>query len=114
MTWAEYIFTYLIPSWFQTIRSNFRIWSDLMRGDYSDYALMWYDDPYEECYEWFWESLCFDDTLDKKFLEYLHKLSEEVELGEVKTYTLDEVLKWSDEVLEGVDLDEELEDDGDV
>jgi len=93
MTWVEYIFTYLIPSWFQTVGGNFRIWRDLVNGNYKDYALMWYDDPYEECYEWFWESLCYDDTLDKGFLEHIRKLAKEVEERQVKTYRLDEVLK---------------------
>ena len=102
MTWLEYIFTYLIPSWFQTIEGNFRIWRDLMTGNYADYALMWYDDPYEECYEWFWCSIGYDDTLDKGFLEHIRKLAKEVEDGQVKTYRLDEFI---------VDL---REDDGDV
>ena len=93
MTWAEYIITYLIPSWFQTVGGNFRIWRDLVTGNYKDYALMWYDDPYEECYEWFWGSLCFDDTLDKGFLEHIRKLAKEVEEGQVKTYTLEEVMQ---------------------
>ena len=93
MTWADYIFTYLIPSWFQTFKGNFRIWRDLVTGNYKDYALMWYDDPYEECYEWFWGSLCYDDTLDKGFLEHIRKLAKEVETRQVKTYRLDEVMK---------------------
>ena len=92
MTWLEYIFTYLIPSWFQTIGGNFRIWYDLVSGNYKDYALMWYDDPYEECYEWFWTSIGDDDTLPKEFLEHIRKLAKEVEEGQVKTYRLDEIL----------------------
>jgi hypothetical protein len=88
MTWAEYIINYLIPSWFQTFRGNFRIWKDLMTGNYKDYALMWYDDPYEECYEWFWGSIGDDDTLSKDFLDHIRKLAKQVESGEVKTYTL--------------------------
>jgi len=91
MSWIEYIFSYLIPSWFQTIGGNFRIWRDLMTGNYTDYALMWYDDPYEECYEWFWCSINDDDTLPKEFLEHLRKLAREVENGEVRTYTLREL-----------------------
>ncbi len=91
MTWLEYIFAYLIPSWFQTFRGNFRIWFDLVSGNYKDYALMWYDDPYEECYQWFWTSIGDDDTLSKEFLEHIRKLAKEVEEGRVKTYRLDEV-----------------------
>jgi hypothetical protein len=62
-----------------------------MTGNYADYALMWYDDPYEECYEWFWSELNEDPTLPKHFLEHIQKLAEQVRTGEVKTYTLDEV-----------------------
>ena len=84
MTWIQYIFTHLIPSWFQTIGGNFRIWRDLMTGNYKDYALMWYDDPYEECYEWFWSSLNIDDTLPKEFLEHLYQMVDDIESGRVK------------------------------
>jgi hypothetical protein len=85
MTRIDYIINYLIPSWFQTFNGNFRIWRDLITGNYKDYALMWYDDPYEECYEWFWESLSYDDTLPKDFLEHLQEMVKEIESGKVKT-----------------------------
>ena len=49
-----------------------------MTGNYVDYALMWYDDPYEECYEWFWTSINSDDTLPKEFLEYLYELKKAI------------------------------------
>ena len=84
MTWAEYIFTHLIPSWFQTIGGNFRIWRDLVTGNYKDYALMWYDDPYEECYSWFWTSINLDETYPKEFLEYLQQMVDDIESGRVK------------------------------
>ena len=103
MTWAEYIFTYLIPTWFQSFAGCFRIWCDLMTGNYVDYALMWYDDPYEECYEWFWSELNDDPTLPKHFLEHIRKLAKQVENGEVKTYPLEEViqeLRKNDETLQ--------------
>jgi hypothetical protein len=56
-----------------------------MTGNYKDYALMWYDDPYEECYEWFWSSLNIDDTLPKHFLEHLQQMVDDIESGKVKT-----------------------------
>ena len=56
-----------------------------MTGNYADYALMWYDDPYEECYEWFWSSLNIDDTLPKHFLEHLYQMADDIESGRVKT-----------------------------
>jgi hypothetical protein len=62
-----------------------------MTGNYKDYVLMWYDDPYEECYNWFWQSLGEDEVLPKSFLEHLHKLAEDVRTGKEKTYPMDEV-----------------------
>ena len=85
MTWLEYISTHLIPSWFQTVGGNFRIWRDLVTGNYIDYSLMWYDDPYEECYNWFWDSLNIDDTLPKHFLEHLRQMVDDIESGRVET-----------------------------
>ena len=78
MTWPDYIVNHLIFSWFQSFSGNFRIWRDLMTGNYVDYALMWYDDPYEECYEWFWTSINSDDTLPKEFLDYLYELKKTI------------------------------------
>ena len=106
MSWGEYIFTHAFPTGFQSIRGAFRIWGDLMTGNYKDYALMWYDDPYEECYNWFWQSLGEDEVLPKKFLEHLHKLAEDVRTGKEKTYPIDEVFDRLKEKYE--------EDDGDV
>jgi hypothetical protein len=93
LNWIDY---YINHCWFtgwQSIRGSFRIWSDLMCGNYQDYALMWYDDPYEECVSWFWQSLGDDDTLPKEFLEYLMQLADDVDTGKVKTYSLEEVMK---------------------
>ena len=92
ISWIEYIFTHLIPTWFQSFRGNFRIWKDLMTGNYKDYALMWYDDPYEECYEWFWTSINMDEVLGKDFLEHLQQMVDDIDKGTVKTYSLDEVM----------------------
>jgi len=54
---------------------------------------MWYDDPYEECVDWFWGSLGDDDTLPKEFIEHLHQMAEDVITGKVKTYPLEDVMK---------------------
>jgi len=112
MTWAQYIFTHLIPSWFQSFNGNFRIWRDLITGNYKDYALMWYDDPYEECYEWFWSSLNIDDTLPKEFLEHLQQMVDDIESGRVKTVPFTREMFDEIDNLVG-DLIEEKED-GDV
>ena len=112
MTWTQYIFTHLIPSWFQSFNGNFRIWRDLITGNYKDYALMWYDDPYEECYEWFWSSLNIDDTLPKEFLEHLQQMVDDIESGRVKTVPFTREMFDEIDNLVG-DLIEEKED-GDV
>ncbi len=95
------------------MRMTFRIWADLMTSNYENYALMKEDDPETECIEWFWASLNEDDVYPKEFLEHLMQMVEDVELGKVETYSMDEVmnkLKWADKVLDGVDLNEAPED----
>jgi len=77
-------------SGWQSIRGSFRIWADLMTGNYKDYALMWHDDPYEECLDWFWGSLGDDDTLPKEFLEHLMQMVDDIETGKEKVIPLDE------------------------
>jgi hypothetical protein len=93
MTNLEYYITHVFPTGFQSIRGTFRIWADLMTGNYKDYTLMWYDDPYEECYNWFWSSLGEDEVLPKSFLEHLIQMAEDVRTGKEKTYSMDEVMK---------------------
>jgi len=87
----------------QSIRGSFRIWSDLMTCNYKDYALMWYDDPYEECYDWFWQSLGEDNTLSKDFLEHLQRMVEDVQSGKVKTYPLEDVMEELKQMTEDED-----------
>jgi hypothetical protein len=93
MSYLEYYITHVFPRGWQTISGAFRIWADLMTGNYKDYALMWYDDPYKECYNWFWETLGEDETLPKEFLERLMQMADDVDTGKVKTYSLDEVME---------------------
>ena len=73
---------------------------------YSDlnYALMREDDPEEECKDWFWTSLNEDDVYPKEFLEHLLQMCEDVELGKVKTYSIDEVM---DKLKNELDIDDE-------
>jgi hypothetical protein len=73
----------------QTIRMSFCNWRDLMTGNYEGYALMFYDDPYEECYSTFWDYLGDDDVLPKDFLEYLMKLADDIETGKEKVVPVD-------------------------
>jgi hypothetical protein len=90
MSWVEYIFTHVLPTWVQSFRMNFRIWADLMTDNFDNYALMRDDDPLEECRDWFWTSLNEDEVYPKEFLEYLLQLADDVDTGKVKTYSWEE------------------------
>jgi len=103
MNWFDYYINHCWMTGWQSIRGSFRIWSDLMTGNYKDYALMWYDDPYEECYDWFWQSLGEDNTLSKDFLEHLQRMVEDVQSGKVKTYPLEDVMEELKQMTEDED-----------
>jgi hypothetical protein len=45
MTWPEYVFTHLIPTWFTSFGDNFVMWRDLVTGNYEKYTLLPEDDP---------------------------------------------------------------------
>ena len=77
----------------QSIRSTFRIWGDLMGSNYQNYALMQEDDPEAECIEWFWASLNEDDVYPKEFLEYLIQMADDVMTGKVETYPMEDVIE---------------------
>jgi hypothetical protein len=84
MSWFKYIFTYLIPKGIRELGNNFRMWKDLMTGNYADYALLKEDDPFEECKNWFWYGINADETYPKEFLEYLQELCDRIDRGEEK------------------------------
>ena len=84
MTHLEYITKHLLPSWVQQWSCNFRIWADLMTNNYDRYVLLEEDDPYQECYEWFWASINIDDILSKEFLEELYQMIDDIESGKEK------------------------------
>ena len=65
------------------------MWLDLLTGNYKDYALLPTDDPFKECYEWFWGSLGDDDTLPKQFIEELMQMMEDIESGKEKLIAVD-------------------------
>ena len=72
-----------------------------MTGNWKDYALMFYDDPYEECNDCFWSYLGDDDTLPKEFLEHLQQMVEDIESGKEKLIPYDvEDLKKDMDTLE--------------
>jgi hypothetical protein len=87
------------------------MWRDLITSNYEDYALLEDDDPYEQCYEWFWCSVNLDETYPKEFLEHLQQMVDDIDSGKVKTYTLDEVMDRVKDLVGDikVDLNEELD-----
>ena len=116
MNWWEYWIGHCWMTGWQTIRMSFCNWRDLMTGNYKGYALMFYDDPYEECYSTFWAYLGDDDVLPKDFLEGLMEMADRIERGEEK------LIPFSKEMFDNVDdlvgdfiddlkLDVELDDD---
>ena len=80
-----------------------------MTGNYENYALLKDDDPFKECYEWFWTSINLDETYPKEFLEYLQQMVDDIDSGKVKTYPLEDVMKELDDLvgdlIDNVDLD---------
>ena len=60
------------------------MWSDLMTENYENYALLKEDDPFQECYNWFWTSINLDETYPKEFLEYLQEMVDRIDRGEEK------------------------------
>jgi hypothetical protein len=101
MTWFEYVFTHLIPTWFSSFNDNFRMWRDLLSGNYANYALLPEDDPYEECYGWFWSSINLDETYPKEFLEHLMQMVDDIDTGKEKLIPMEDVMKnlksWCEE-----------------
>ena len=112
MNWWEYWIGHCWMTGWQSIRHNFRMWADLMGSNYANYALMKEDDPETECIEWFWASLNEDDVYPKEFLEHLMQMVEDVELGKVKTYPMEDVMKTLEELVGDVEvnLNEKLKD----
>ena len=113
LNWWEYWIGHCWMTGWQSIRGAFRIWADLMTSNYKDYALLPKDDPETECLEWFWVSLGEDECYPKEFLEHLMQMVEDIELGKVETYPMDEVMErlknWSDEDTSETGTPEETE-----
>jgi hypothetical protein len=108
MNWFDYWIMHCWMTGWQSMRSSFRNWSDLMTGNWKDYGLMFYDDPYEECRDCFWTYLGDDDTLPKEFLEHLQELADRVERGEEKLIPMDELLiKRMKNLVDDVEVDDE-------
>lgn len=89
MNWFEYYIGHCWMTGWQSIKHSFQNWGDLMTGNWDNYALMFYDDPFEECRDCFWSYLGDDDTLPKEFLEHLMELSDRIDRGEEKLIPYD-------------------------
>jgi hypothetical protein len=101
MNWWDYWINHCWMTGWQSIKYSFQNWADLMTGNWKDYALMFYDDPYEECNDCFWSYLGEDDTLPKEFLEHLQQMVEDIESGKEKLIPYDvEDLKKDMDTLE--------------
>ena len=108
MTHFKYITDHLLRAWVQQWTHNFKIWADLMTSNYDNYALLEEDDPYQECYQWFWTYINLDDTYPKEFLEYLQQMVDDIDSGKVKTYPAEDILKRMEELVDDMD-DEQSE-----
>ena len=101
MSWMEYIFTHLIPTWFQSFGDNFVMWRDLITENYEPYKLLKDDNPEQECYDWFWSSINLDETYPKSFLESLLQMVDDINTGKEKIIPMDDVMenlkKWCEE-----------------
>ena len=83
--------------------NNFKMWRDLISGNYENYALLKDDDPYKECYQWFWTSINMDECLPKEFLEYLLEMCDRIDRGEEKLIPMEDVMKDLEELLQDED-----------
>jgi hypothetical protein len=108
LNWWEYWIGHCWMTGWQTIGMSFRNWRDLMTGNYEGYALMFYDDPYEECYNTFWDYLGDDDVLPKEFLESLLEMTARIDRGEEKLIPMDEdFMNRLKELVDDVELNDE-------
>ena len=108
LSWWDYWIGHCWMTGWQSIKYSFQNWADLMTGNWKDYALMFYDDPYEECNSCFWSYLGEDDTLPKEFLEHLQEMVDRIETGKEKVYPMDEdFMRRLQDLTDGVDLDED-------
>ena len=107
MNWFEYYFIHCFQTGWREMWNNFKMWRDLISGNYENYALLPEDDPYEECYQWFWTSINLDETYPKEFLEYLMQMVDDIETGKEKVIPMDEVIERVKNLVEDVELDDD-------
>jgi hypothetical protein len=84
------------------------MWRDLMTDNFEGYALLKDDDPFQECYDWFWSSINMDETYPKEFLEYLMKLADDVETGKERVIPMNgDLIERLKDLVKDVELDDE-------
>ena len=103
MTHFTYIADHLLPTWLSTWSYNFKVWADLLTNNYDRYVLLEEDDPYQECYEWFWASINIDDILSKEFLEELYQMIDDIDTGIVKTVPAEDVFQKMKEIVDDME-----------
>ena len=108
MNWWDYWIGHCWMTGWQSIRHNFRMWSDLMGSNYEGYALLKEDDPEAECLNWFWTSLVEDDVYSKEFLEYLMQMVDDINTGKEEVIPMDEdFFDRLKDLTDDVELDDE-------
>ena len=108
MSWMEYIFTHLVPTWFKSFNDNFVMWRDLITENYKPYKLLKSDNAEQECYDWFWSSINLDETYPKEFLEYLLQMVDDIDTGKVETVPLTEdFFDRLEDLVKDIELDDE-------
>ena len=106
LNWWEYWIEHCWMTGWQSINGAFRIWCDLMTDNFNDYTLLHEDDPFTECYEWFWVSLGEDNVYPKEFLEHLQQMCDRIDRGEEKLIPLEEdFFDRLQELVKDVELD---------
>ena len=109
MSWWDYWIGHRWFTGWQSIKHSFQNWGDLMTGNWKDYGVMLYDDPYEACLDNFWYCLGDDDTLPKEFLEHLQEMVDQFDRGELEVIPYDvEDLKKDMDTLEDWMKDNDL------
>jgi hypothetical protein len=103
MNWFEYYFGHCFQTGWREMWNNFKMWRDLLSNNYENYALLPEDNPYEECYNWFWTSINLDETLSKEFLEYLQQLMRDIDSGKEKVYPMEDVMEELKQWMENPD-----------
>ena len=103
MNWIEYYFGHCFQTGWREMWNNFKMWRDLISGNYENYNLLPEDDPYEECYNWFWTSINLDETYSKEFLEYLQQLMRDIDSGKEKVYPMGDVMEELKQWMENPD-----------